>query len=126
MKRIASISLILLMSFQCFYKLGLISYFELNRDYIAEMLCINREKPITTCYGKCFLEKEFDLANDEHSNNGTLPAGKQRGDLPIFLITETYHSVQEIQPTAQNNSRYLLNTSSAHYTAPFHPPALLS
>jgi hypothetical protein len=125
-KRIASIGLILLMSLQCFYKLGVITYFQLNRDYIADVLCVNREKPITMCYGQCFLEKKLDLADDNDSDDGTLPIGKQRGDLPNFLITEHNYSFQEVIQLERSNSRYLLSTSSAHYQAPFHPPALLS
>lgn len=33
--------------------------FELRRDYIAEVLCINRDKPITVCGGECFLNKQL-------------------------------------------------------------------
>ena len=35
--------------------------FELRRDYIAEVLCINKDKPITVCGGECFLNKQLKL-----------------------------------------------------------------
>ena len=124
-KRITSIGLILLMSLQCFYELGVITYFHLNKDYIAEVLCINKEKPITMCYGQCFVDKKLDLTNDKQSDNSTLPNGNQRGDLPVFLITENYSLSQESNQLDQTNFGYLLNNSSAHRSASFHPPALL-
>lgn len=125
-KRVASIGLILLMSLQCFYKLGVITYFQLNRDYIAEVLCINRDKPITLCNGQCFLEKNLDLADGTTSDDGAVPVAKQNIDLPIFLITENLYSFHGIKQLEQRNSRYLFNTSSPHHTVPFHPPAHLS
>lgn len=30
--------------------------FEMRREYIAEVLCINRDKPITVCGGTCYLK----------------------------------------------------------------------
>ena len=33
--------------------------FILNQDYIAEFLCINKEKPKLQCNGKCYLMKEI-------------------------------------------------------------------
>ena len=38
--------------------------FELRRDYIAEVLCINRDEPITVCGGKCYLDLKLDQATE--------------------------------------------------------------
>ena len=38
--------------------------FELRKEYIQEVLCINREKPEIGCEGKCFLMKKLDRAQD--------------------------------------------------------------
>ena len=32
----------------------------LNYDYIVDVLCINKDKPITICYGKCYLSNQLD------------------------------------------------------------------
>lgn len=34
--------------------------FALNQDYIADFLCINKEKPELECHGKCHLVKEIE------------------------------------------------------------------
>lgn len=37
----------------------------LNQDYIAEFLCINKEKPELQCNGKCHLVKEIKKQQEE-------------------------------------------------------------
>lgn len=39
--------------------------FYLNQDYIAEFLCINKDKPKLQCNGKCHLSKMIEEANTE-------------------------------------------------------------
>ncbi|MEK6479732.1 hypothetical protein WJR50_19470 [Catalinimonas sp. 4WD22] len=43
--------------------------FELNRDYIAEFLCIEREKEISVCRGICFLKDKLKKAEDQQEQN---------------------------------------------------------
>jgi hypothetical protein len=38
---------------------GTIAYFKLNREYIAKVLCENRDKPQMHCNGKCYLAKRL-------------------------------------------------------------------
>lgn len=64
-KRFTAIAFILLLSAQCIFKLTIITYFQTNRDYIAEVLCINKEKPMTMCNGQCFLERNLSIADDD-------------------------------------------------------------
>ena len=35
------------------------SAFEANQNFIVEKLCINKDKPMMNCGGKCYLTKEF-------------------------------------------------------------------
>ena len=125
MKTITSVALVLLMSLQCFYKLGVLTYFELNRDYIAEILCINKEEPITMCYGQCFLDKNLDLA-DKSAGDGAMPSGKQQIDFPVFLVSESSYRFDSIIKIVQAHGVYIPHASSKHTSAPFHPPAFVS
>jgi hypothetical protein len=43
--------------------------FELNRDYIAEFLCIEREKEITVCRGTCFLKDKLKQAEEQQDQH---------------------------------------------------------
>ncbi|GAA3634276.1 hypothetical protein [Flavivirga jejuensis] len=41
----------------------------LNQDYIAEFLCINKDKPELQCHGKCYLVKEIEKQQENDSNS---------------------------------------------------------
>jgi hypothetical protein len=38
---------------------GTVAYYQINKTYIARVLCENRDKPILNCNGKCFLAKKL-------------------------------------------------------------------
>lgn len=38
---------------------GTIAYFQLNREYIAKVLCENRARPQLKCNGKCYLARKL-------------------------------------------------------------------
>lgn len=124
-KKVASIGLVLMMSLQCFYQLGVITYFQLNQEFIAEVLCINKEKPAMKCHGQCFLKAKLNMGDDTQSDKETLPP-TQRVELPVFLISENSYSFEVPTLLEGNNSRYLPATSSAHDRTPFHPPLVVS
>jgi|AntAceMinimDraft_7_1070363.scaffolds.fasta_scaffold26169_2 hypothetical protein len=51
----------------------LIEYYA-NYDYIATVLCENRDKPYLECNGKCYLEKQLNKVNHtDHDHKSTIP-----------------------------------------------------
>ena len=42
--------------------------FELNRDYVAKNLCINRNKPWLHCNGKCYFMRKIKEAQEKEKN----------------------------------------------------------
>jgi hypothetical protein len=45
-----------------------------NYDYIANVLCENRDKPYLECNGKCYLEKQLNEVNHtNHDHKSTIP-----------------------------------------------------
>ncbi|MFN7115989.1 MAG: hypothetical protein ACK4TA_04275 [Saprospiraceae bacterium] len=64
-RRILSIGLILLVSWQTLVKLGVFMWFLGNQSYIATTLCINRDKPEMQCNGKCVLMQRLKAVEEE-------------------------------------------------------------
>jgi hypothetical protein len=124
MKRIISVALIILMSVQSFYKLGVITYFQLNREFIAKVLCINKEKPATMCHGQCFLKNKLDLAEKASDSPAPAHAGKEKIEFPTFIVCELSYNFQQVSYAVIRNTNYLQNSSSVSLAAPFHPPAI--
>lgn len=38
---------------------GTVAYYQINKAYIARVLCESRDKPMLNCNGKCFLAKKL-------------------------------------------------------------------
>jgi hypothetical protein len=123
-KKIISIGLIMLMSVQSFYKLGVVTYFQINREFIAEVLCINKEKPATTCHGQCFLKKKLNFTDQATERSAPAPVGKEKVEFPTFIIYEFFYGFQQLSQAGLKNSNYLDSASAAHLAAPFRPPTV--
>lgn len=50
---------------------GTIAYFHANRNYIARVLCQNRDKPQLNCNGQCYLAKQLKKQQDKHDKETT-------------------------------------------------------
>jgi hypothetical protein len=48
-----------------FSRLFVFAGFELNRDYIAAELCVNKAKPELNCKGRCFLAEKLKKAQEK-------------------------------------------------------------
>lgn len=63
--RVISILLLVSLCFQFLFKTGVAGYYFANKDYIAKVLCINRENTSMHCDGKCYLKKKMQDAGEE-------------------------------------------------------------
>lgn len=91
----------------------------MNRDYIAEVFCINKDKPELSCNGQCYLMKS--LKEKQPQDNSKAPPIKLQ-DYPIgfFNILElpgVYVPVLEQEFTSHPSKRI-----ASFKAAIFHPP----
>ena len=71
-----------------------LDYF-VNYEYISEVLCINKEKPMSTCNGKCYLSQQLKETQKTEKQDKKIPTVEQEripmivynSELPKFLIT---------------------------------------
>ena len=50
--------------------------FSVRRDYIAKVLCIERDEPMTVCGGSCFLAEQLKRAAQQQEKEATMPNQK--------------------------------------------------
>lgn len=90
------------------YYMGQYSYYQLNIDYIIETYCVNKDKPVLQCNGKCHLSKQLDLASttDSESNEGA-----------INLLSESFFPVyfQSNDNVTFNDSNFSFKSTFNHY-----------
>lgn len=101
--------------------------YNINYDYIAKVLCINKDEPVLKCNGKCQLAKEI---------NKTLPITNQDKqpaiptiDFDKFQIT--YHQTEQNKFEIFEFSNHLLfltnkiGKTKNYITSVFQPPDFL-
>jgi hypothetical protein len=117
--------LMMLLLTQAFSKWLVVLEYNLNKDYIAQKLCINKARPKLNCHGKCQMMKRLAEEEKQNSSNTTSHASK-------IQIQEVLYHNEITQPEIP-----LLSFSSSTYNEEFpificnppvfsifHPPAL--
>ncbi|QDK78011.1 hypothetical protein EXU85_05165 [Spirosoma sp. KCTC 42546] len=104
---------------------GTIAYYHANKDYIARVLCENRDKPQLHCDGKCYLAKQLKAQQERQDKDMTA----RLQDLPIITLFCSDISTFLMMPPSM---RLLVNQLPVYqlpdYRAPlvslFQPPQL--
>lgn len=105
---------------QCFSQMGVLANYEINKTYIAKVLCVNRDKPAMHCDGKCYLKKKLQQdqqrKDSENGNMGSKP------DVLLFCSDNT-----AFNPNVLESAVFTFPLLKSHnYTSPhfriFHPP----
>jgi hypothetical protein len=118
MKFFASIFLFIIVLAQTFSSFITEADFYLNRDYIAKNLCVNRDKPMMHCNGKCYLAKKL---NDEGKSQS--PASKtERLDVTPFFVPSSFSLPDFTQ--LKKSKYFIINEKEVSTFSPFifHPP----
>lgn len=102
-----------------FSRLFVFASFELNRDYIAAELCVNKDKPQLHCNGQCYLSKKLEEAAKKEK--------KQEKELQKSCFQEAFISkvtsikiFQEVLDTINTPEPQFCAISKL--TSIFHPP----
>jgi hypothetical protein len=102
-----------------------------NYDYIANELCINKDKPYLECNGKCYLETELQKMNGDAgvAHNHAIPSINMT-DYPVSPLTFYVVSIPVVYQLEQKNTEIVfnehLNLKSPYLKGTFHPPQYLA
>lgn len=104
---------------------GTIAYYHFNKDYIARVLCENRNKPQLHCDGKCYLAKRLKAQQDKHDKETT---ERIQNTSPIQLYCEAGFQFDfEASPTILQSPHYAYQRSpySSYVRGFLRPPRLV-
>lgn len=102
---------------------GTIAYYHVNKDYIARVLCENRDKPQLHCDGKCYLAKQL-KAQQDREDKETTERVQNTPLLQLFCQTNLpfqFRSVLTVLASVEF-SVYTFPSYVAPMSGPFHPP----
>lgn len=94
----------------------------LNKDFIARVLCINKEKPKMQCEGKCYLSKK--LKEQEQQDQQAPHLKKEKYEVQPCHIEQVCY----LEPIAALVTNHYNTDSVSCFTRypseVFHPPAV--
>lgn len=93
MKLLNSSILLVIFLFQSFGNVVFYVHYELNKKYIAEVLCENKDKPEMHCNGKCHLKKQIKAVEKQ-----TVPEAE---NFQAFKISVVYFEEQDTFETSE-------------------------
>jgi hypothetical protein len=117
--------LIVLMLSQTFSKWLVVIEYNLNKDFVAQKLCINKAKPKLNCHGKCQMMKR--LAEEETQNSTNTTNNTSKIKIPELVFSnETTQLIfsSPVPTTISYNEEPPFFMDNAVISAIFHPPAL--
>ncbi len=115
--------LIVLLLTQTFSKWVLIMQYEINKKYITERLCENRNRPLLHCNGNCQLMQKMRAEEKEQApaNSGSIPKYNFGEIIDPPGSASPADISSHITPTPKKGF-YLLKDYSAHLPGIFRPP----
>lgn len=98
--------------------------FQLNRSFISEMFCENKDIPMSECNGHCFLNKQLDKATDQQESDWM----DFRADFNLFTLIGSNFSYQKwyFSSIIDNNMLWEMPTYLTHLFPIDKPPTSTS
>lgn len=124
MARFAGIfSLIAVLLIQTLSTSLIVTTFEINRDTITDLFCVNKDQPEMHCEGECFLEKQIRADRKSHENT---PKTTPEFFSLIFTLSEnTILTPALLRVKTEQHFNYLQKEYQEFPPAIFHPPKFL-
>jgi hypothetical protein len=126
-KKYAAIIMLMCISYQYMIKLGIMAWYEINKEYVAATYCENKDKPEMKCCGKCYLNKQLAKA-DGSSDSKQLPSKNHKIELVEFIpVIAVPFSCQVIpRDTKVFHDQYKLPLGRDPLASIFHPPPVVA
>ena len=105
-----------------FTRVSILINFKINQGFIAEILCIDREEPITTCQGKCYLTEQLKKTGEPEEKPS--PTTEQRIEL-VYYHANSFLDFDPLTDRYENNSNTVFQQDlyiSSFITDIFRPP----
>lgn len=102
--------------------MGVLAWFSLNRDYIANVLCENRERPELHCVGQCVLMKKLKKLEEEGAQQKNENRSANMEWQALLPLKNTYSCIQTIELPQKGYPFYTPIYSYLFTQIPLIPP----
>ncbi|MCB9202511.1 MAG: hypothetical protein H6604_05635 [Flavobacteriales bacterium] len=124
MKYVVALTLIIIFSLPSLQKIWIVIDFKINQDFIAEVLCINKEKPEKHCNGKCYLAKELEKSDEENDKKQPKEVSKKKIEFNFICPDFQIDLPRKSRITKKKFYTFKNIPISSYSEELFHPPEL--
>ena len=101
--------------------LPFLEYF-IDFEYISEVLCINKDKPMSTCNGKCYLTQQLKETQDSKNKDKSIPTTKLER-IPMIVCNHTFPKFVITDYSSQKQMPYYqFSIKESSFSPPTPPP----
>ena len=94
-----------------------------NFEYISEVLCINKDKPILSCNGKCYLNEQLKEVNETEQQSKKVPTNEQERTIPMLICKNDSPLVRtQLISSLKHNHYYQYTIKDSFISIPTPPP----
>jgi hypothetical protein len=125
-RQLIAILLLLSISYQSFVKLGIVIWYQVNKEYVARNLCENKNQPEKKCCGKCYLNKQLNKADKGTTEkNSSVPQKWNLGEVIDYTLPQIVCVLPYFYSESMNihHTLHLSFSLEGTYTPVFHPPS---
>lgn len=121
MKHVFSILILTGILMQLFGKTIICINYQLNKDYISNVFCENKNSKKLHCNGKCYMKKQ--LKEEDKKENAPANNLKEKFELQLFSESKSLSELNFFDTyPCQHISSYVASTSTFHLLEVFRPP----
>lgn len=124
MNRVIALILLIAIQLPLMSQWASVAYYQVNRNYIAKNLCVNRDKPKLNCNGQCYLAKKLKAAEDKEQKTNSERLEKMP---EIQLACESVDHLTFLASFSDLSENHFSMATMATKSIPeltFHPPQI--
>ena len=119
--RILAILLITGVLFQTFSKQLIYADYLWNKDYVSNVLCVNKAKPQSHCQGKCHLKKQLETNSKQQDSEKQSKTG-----IEIVSVSPSENQFSYLPGSATTYFfKFVTARVISFHESIFHPPGVL-
>ena len=119
MKKFIALLLLLVMQTSLLNQWSMVMFYQVNRQFIAQNFCVNKDKPKLNCNGQCYLAKQLKKQEEKETKSNSEKLEKLPEINLVFEETIEFHFTPFIKEPTVHSFRY-----SNLYTHLFNPTVL--
>jgi hypothetical protein len=126
LKRAFAILMVTVMILPVLTRIMILIDFKINQEFIADVLCINKDEPVLMCSGKCYLSEQLKKVEGQEEKQAPT-SNKERLEVIYYFsyssfnsLKDAFHHLGKLQPAYKNELHPSIFVANI-----FHPPKLI-